>query len=630
MDSETFEQILTRRLQRRDFIKGSVGTVLLLAAPDVTAAAVDELSFAPIAPNSLDVVTLAPGYISQVLLRWGDPILSGAPAFNIASQTPESQKAQFGFNSDFIGFFPFWGGPFTSKAAPPWGRYDSNWGLLAVNHEYTDEVMMFASYNAAAPTRNEVDVALAAHGVSIVEVWSSVRSGWQYSINSPFNRRITGETEMDITGPAAGHEWMKTGYDPAGTKVRGTLNNCAGGKTPWGTFLTAEENFNQYFANNDSLAATDARKAIHTRYGIGNGASARRWEQYHDRFDIAKEPNEAFRFGWVVEIDPYTPGSVPKKRTALGRTKHEAATTVVAPDGSVVVYTGDDERFDYMYKFISTGKFNPNNRASNMNLLDSGVLYVATFRDDGTGDWLPMVGGQAGALSTWTQAQVCINTRGAADALGATKMDRPEDIELNPVNGKVYALFTNNTNRGVANQPAVDQANPRAVNRHGHVIELTENGNNPAALTFRWGIFLLCGNPAVPADGTYYAGFDMTRVSAISCPDNLTFDSRGNLWIATDGQPGTIRINDGIFAVPVEGPDRGYLRQFMSCPAAAEVCGPEFTPDSSTLFCAIQHPGEGGTLSNLTSHWPDGSTTVPRSSVIAMYRGIPGTVTVGT
>jgi secreted PhoX family phosphatase len=394
--------------------------------------------------------------------------------------------------------------------------------------------------------------------------------------------------------------------------------------------LTAEENFNQYFGNNGSLPATDPRKTIHSRYGVESGATTRRWELYHDRFDIGKEPNEPFRFGWVVEIDPYNPSSIPKKRTALGRTKHEAATTVIAPDGRVTVYSGDDERFDYMYKFITSGKFNSASRNANMNLLDSGILYVARFKDDGTGEWLPMLPAPGSALAIWTQAEICINTRGAADALGATKMDRPEDIEYNPVNGKVYAIMTNNTNRGAANQAPPDKANPRATNRHGHVIELTETGNDPTSLTFRWEIFLLCGDPAVAADATFYAGFDKTRVSAISCPDNLTFDARGNLWISTDGQPSTMRVNDGIYAVPVEGPDRGYLRQFMSGPAAAEICGPEFTPNNSTLFCAIQHPGEGGSLSNLLSHWPDGGNSAPRSGVIAISKGSGGSGTVGT
>jgi secreted PhoX family phosphatase len=301
----------------------------------------------------------------------------------------------------------------------------------------------------------------------------------------------------------------------------------------------------------------------------------------------------------------------------------------VAPDGRVVVYSGDDERFDYMYKFVTTGRFDPNNRAANMDLLDSGTLYVARFRDDGTGDWLPLVGGQGGVLSTWSHAEVLINTRGAADAIGATKMDRPEDIERNPVNGKVYALFTNNTNRGTGTNPGVDAANPRATNRHGHIIEITERNNDPSSVTFQWSIFLLAGNPAVAADGTYYAGFDQTRVSAISCPDNLVFDNKGNMWIATDGQPGTIRLNDAIHAVPVDGTDRGYLRAFLTGPRGAEVTGPEFTPDNESLFCSIQHPGEGGTMAQPVSTWPEG-TAVPKPSVVVVTKSTPGPRTIGS
>lgn len=409
--------------------------------------------------------------------------------------------------------------------------------------------------------------------------------------------------------------------------MRGMLNNCGGGKTPWGTVLTAEENFNQYFANNGKLAADDPRRAAHTRYGIPTAATEYRWGNYYDRFDVAKEPNEAFRFGWVVEIDPFNPNKPPKKRSALGRTKHEAATTVIAPDERAVIYSGDDERFDYVYKFVTRDRVNLNNREANDGLLDNGVLYVAKLNDDGTGSWLPLVAGQ-GALATWTQADICIRTRLAADAVGATKMDRPEDLEVNPVNGKLYCIFTNNTQPGTSGRPATDKANPRTNNRSGHIIELTEAGDDPTATTFKWEIFLLCGDPSVEADGTYFAGFDKTQVSAISCPDNLTFDNQGNLWIATDGQPGTIRKNDGIFVVPVEGPERGFVRQLMSCPMAAEVCGPEFTPDNRTLFAAIQHPGEGGTIASPTSTWPDGNSPA-RPSVIAIVNAA-GTRVIGS
>lgn len=624
--SDTFEQILDKRIQRRGFLKTVAAvSVPTLMAPPARAAAADQLEFQAIAPDTSDQVLVPPGYSQQVVIRWGDAVMPGAAPFDLSRQTPEAQARQFGFNNDYLGFFPFSGFPFrmSSQSVP---RLDmlrsSTWGILVANHEYTDGPTMFPGYNAAAPTRNEVDVELAAHGLSFVELWRR-DSGWGYDVNSPFNRRITGETECQITGPAAGHEWMRTTTDRTGTRVRGTLNNCGGGKTPWGTVLTAEENFNQYFANNNALSDQDARRSSHARYGLPAGASERKWELYHDRFDIAKEPNEAFRFGWVVEIDPYNPTDVPKKRTALGRTKHEAATSVVARNGRVVVYSGDDERFEYVYKFVTDGRFNPGNRAANMNLLDSGTLYVARFRDDGTGQWLPMIGGQ-GPLANWTQAEICINTRQAADLLGATRMDRPEDIEVNPVNGKVYAIMTNNNQRGATGRPGPDSANPRVNNRFGHILEITEGGNDPTALVFRWEIFMLCGNPRNAADNTYFAGFDRSRVSLISTPDNLVFDNRGNMWIATDGQPSSVQVNDGIFAVPVIGEDRGYVRQLLSAPVAAEVCGPEFTPNNETLFVAIQHPGEGGTLASPTSRWPDGAFA--RSSVVAVSRTVSGRV----
>jgi secreted PhoX family phosphatase len=612
---ETFENVLERRFERRQFLKGAAGAILL--APVIGRAdPTDHLDFQPIPASTLDAVLVPPGYVSQVVLRWGDPILPGASPLNLLVQSPETQSKQFGFNCDFLAFFPL--SPAQSSKA----------GLLAVNHEFTDGLMMFPSYVPNSPTRNEVDVEIAAHGVSIVQIEDIRGQGWTYHPNSQLNRRITGETEIRITGPALGHPWLQTSYDSTGTLVRGTLNNCAGGKTPWGTMLTGEENFNQYFANRGILPNSDPRKNIHSRYGIASGASTRRWELYHDRFNVGVEPNEPFRFGWVVEIDPYDPASIPKKRTALGRTKHEGATTVLARDGRVVVYSGDDERFDYMYKFVSSGRYNPAHRAANMDLLDSGVLYVARFESDGTGEWIPLVGGE-GPLAAWSHEEVLLNTRGAADVVGATKMDRPEDIETNPVNGKVYAVMTNNTNRGTAGNPGTDAANPRAVNRHGHIIELTERGDDAASETFTWDIFLLCGDPSNPADQTYFAGFDPRRVSTISTPDNIAFDKRGNLWIATDGQPGTIQKNDGVFAVPADGQDRGFLRQFMSSPVGAEVCGPEFTPDNETLFCAIQHPGEGGRISQPTSHWPDGGP-VARPSVIAITKTLPGPKTIGT
>ena len=491
---------------------------------------------------------------------------------------------------------------------------------------------MFPGYDQDNPTMGQVNTEIAAHGMTVVEVkQDSKLKHWRYRIDSVFNRRVTGETPMTITGPAAGHFLLTTSDDPTGTHVLGMFNNCAAGKTPWGTVLTCEENFNQYFANTDALDGSDHRKVIHNRYGLPGGESGRKWERFHSRFDVSQEPNEPFRFGWVVEIDPYDPNSIPKKRTALGRTKHEAATVAVAPDDRVVVYMGDDERFDYMYKFVSANKMDRLSRAGNANLLDEGILYVALLQDGGVGRWLPLVHGE-GELTVRngfaSQADVLVNTRGAADRVGATPMDRPEDIEMNPLTGKVYCVMTNNSQRGQEGKPGPDAANPRGPNIHGHIIELTEAGNDPTSLFFTWEMFMQCGDPNDMADQTFFQACDSSQVSPISAPDNIVFDNGGNLWIGTDGMPRGLDINDGVFACPVDGPDRGCVRQFLSAPVGSEVTGPELNSTNTTMFVAIQHPGEGDGLDNPSSTWPDGD--FPRPSVIAVIKRDGDLKTIGT
>ena len=315
---------------------------------------------------------------------------------------------------------------------------------------------------------------------------------------------------------------------------------------------------------------------------------------------------------------------MPVKRTALGRFKHEAATTVVAPSGQVVAYMGDDERFDYVYKFVTAGTYSPNDRVANMSLLDSGTLYVAKFNDDGSGAWMPVVFGQGPLTSEngfRSQGDVLIRVRQAADLLGATKMDHPEDIETNPANGKVYMAMTNNTQRGAEGRAAPDAANPRPNNAFGHIIEATEDGNDAAGTTFRWEIFLLAGRPDDPT--SYFAGCSTEQVSPIGSPDNITFDSRGNLWIATDGQPANLKVNDAIHAVPVAGPERGHVKQLLSGVVGCEVASLVFNTDDSALFASIQHPGEGGSLDQPTSGWPDG---LARPGVIAVSRTAGGMI----
>lgn len=613
---ESFGTILERRFSRRTFLKGSVVT----SAGVLTAAGINEATtahaehlkqsvggFIPIKPQSPDTdkIVVPEGYTANVLIRWGDPIMPGAPDFDAENQTEEAQNQQFGYNNDMLAFFSL-----------PEGSTSSDHGLLVANHEISNPELMFPNFDFEAPTQVQIDVQLACQGISIVEIQRSTDGAWSYVPDSQYNRRITSKTEMEITGPSAGHDWLKTSDDDTGTSVVGTLNNCAGGWTPWGTYLSAEENWHQYFANAEKLE-DEALKEVYTRYGIPEGVSILRFEDFYDRFDVSKESNEPNRFGWMVEVDPYDPTSMPKKRTALGRFRHEAGTCVVAPDGRVVVYSGDDERFEYMYKFVTDGTYNARDRKANMDLLNAGTLYVARFNDDGTGEWLPLVQGTGpltAANGFATQGDVVLKTRIAADLVGATDMDRPEDAEVNPTNKKLYLMLTNNSKREEANA-----ANPRTPNNWGHVIELTEEKDNHAATTFAWDIFLLCGDPKDST--TDFAGYDKTRVSPIASPDNCTFDNQGNLWIATDGQakepPDGIGANDALHMVPVAGKERGHVQQFASVVAGSETCGPLFTPDNTALFIAVQHPGEGGTYEEPISVWPDGSSP-PRPSVVVI------------
>lgn len=576
------------------------------------------LRFAPVAPNKDDKVTVPQGYAQNVVIRWGEPILRGAPAFDPDRQTPKAQAGQFGYNNDFLSLLPLPGEP---------GRQ-----LLVANHEYTDEFLMFKGYDPENPTRKQVEIAWAAHGLSVVVVQEESRTGKLTPVpRHPLNRRLTTTSRFELTGPAAGSPLLRTSADRTGSRVLGTLNNCAGGTTPWGTTLHGEENFNQYFANGSS--ATDKR------YGIGSGATERKWERFDKRFDVAQEPNEAHRQGWVVELDPYDPDSVPAKRTALGRFKHEAAQPRLTADGRPVVYMGDDERFDYLYKFVSSKRMKKGRgraaRAHNLTLLDHGTLYVAKLTGDspaaeidgtgklpndgefdGSGVWIPLATGEVSHVPGMTADEVYVFTRLAGDKVGATKMDRPEDVEPSPRSGRVYVALTNNSDRGKAGKAGADEANPRNANKHGHILELAENWDDPASDGFAWRLFLVAGDPKDP--GTYFAGFPKDRVSPISCPDNVAFDPHGNLWISTDGN--ALGSHDGLFGVATHGERRGELKQFLTVPTGAETCGPVI--QDRRVLVAVQHPGEvdGASVEKPASAWPDGPGRIVRPSVVAVYR----------
>ena len=564
---------------------------------------------------------VAPGHDARVLIRWGDAVLPGAPAFDPGNLTADAQETQFGANNDFIAFLPL-----------PAGSSNSDHGLLCINHEYTNTELMWPGLgpkDRAKASADQAAVEMAAHGLSVIEV-KKVDGQWWVKPDSAYARRISlRSTLMAVSGPAARHPRLRTGADATGARVVGTLNNCAGGKTPWGTVLTAEENIHQYFSGTPE----GPEAANHARMGIA-GKPRYSWGRHVDRFDVAKEPNEPNRFGWMVEIDPYDPKAVPTKRTALGRFKHEGAGLALTGDGRCAVYCGDDQAFEYLYRFVTDAKVDTADRAANRDILDHGTLYVARFKDDGRGEWRALTFGQGPltpANGFRSQADVLIETRRAADLLGATPLDRPEDVEPSPATGRVYVMLTNNTKR---KPDQADAANPRGPNPFGHVLEITpapDDDGRPdhGAPSFTWEILLQAGDPAQPDHGARYHPATGRFGAWLAAPDNCAFDPRGRLWISTDqgSKQKKNAIPDGMYACDLEGPGRALTRFFFACPRGAEMCGPEFTPDGATLFVAVQHPAEGSTFDAPSTRWPDFQDGLPpRAAVVAITRKDGGPV----
>ena len=596
------------------FMGGSLLSRTALAASIAQASPL--LGFDSIAASTADTITLPPGYKASVLISWGQPLHADGPAFDPSGNGSSAhQEVQFGDNNDGMSLFAFPGEP--------------DRALMAINNEYTNYRYLYA-HGGQPQSAEEVRKALASEGLSVIEVRRQ-DGQWKFVQGSAYNRRVSGNSPLRFSGPAAGDDLLKTAADPSGTQVFGTFQNCANGKTPWGTYLTCEENFTDCFGSTDPQPSFDPAQK---RYGVVAQSKEVGWHLHDERFDLAKHPNELNRHGWIVEVDPFDPKSTPVKRTALGRFKHENAALAETKDGHAVVYMGDDERGEFIYKFVSRDRIDHANPKANKDLLDHGTLYVARF-DAGNGDadqprgkgqWLELSHGQPGldaAAGFASQAQVLIHARQAATALKATRMDRPEWIVVSPKDGQVYCTLTNNIKRGEDGQP-VGGPNPREKNVYGQILRWREVADDHGAMAFEWDLFLVAGNPQAHPEGPYRGSANITPQNMFNSPDGLGFDEAGRLWVLTDGDVS----NKGDFAdmgnnqMLCADPASGEIRRFMVGPVGCEVTGISFAPDHRTLFVGIQHPGEAGG-STFPEHLPNGK---PRSSVMAITREDGGVI----
>jgi secreted PhoX family phosphatase len=610
---------------RRTLLKGGAGAAVTgLLAPlglagctTASPMAGTLLGFKSVPVTTADTVTVPEGYIAHALAPWGEPvgIAGNTPAFKFdASNSAADQEVQLGMHHDGMHYYAL----------------TDTTGLLAMNHEYSDDGLLHRD-GLANWSAEKVRKSQAAHGVSVIEVKRQPDGTVEVVRPSRFARRITAYTPVELRGPAAGHPMLQTAADPTGRRVLGILNQCASGITPWGSYLTSEENFAFYFQGPDQPDAHQRRWGQRKEMG-----QYYRWHEHDERFDTGKHPNEHNRFGWVVEIDPFDPTMTPVKRTAMGRAAREGATVAVTKAGRAVVYSGEDARFEYIYKFVSRDAIRPGGYKANAELLDHGTLYVARFEADGRGRWLPVVHGQGpltAANGFADPGEVLIKTRQASDALGATKMDRPEWIAIDRERW-VYCTLTNNSNRGQAGHPGVDAANPRANNVMGQIIRWREDGDHDGA-TFEWNHFVLAGDPAnerAEAQGNI-------RGDTFGCPDGLWVDGRGVLWIQTDmsstamGKGEFARLGNNMMLAA--DPKTGEIRRFLVGPPGCEITGATGTPDGRTMFINVQHPGETPSersdpanprrYSNWPDRRPDGR---PRSSTVVIRKrdgGLIGT-----
>jgi len=610
---------------RRTVLRGGLGALVgglfaPLAVGSLSACATmgagnTSLGFKSVPLSTADTITVPEGYSYQVIAPWGEAVgVSGEnPAFKMdGSNTAAEQEVQMGMHHDGIHFF---------------SQEGSTSGLLVMNHEYSDDGLLHPD-GMTTWSAQKVRKAQAAHGVSVIEV-EQKGGQWQMVKPSPWARRITANTPMAFAGPAAGHAMLKTAFDSAGMRPLGTVSNCASGITPWGTYLTSEENFINYFNGPDQPSPHEQR------WGLRKGAPAGyRWHEHDARFDAVKNPNEPNRFGWIVEIDPFNPSSTPVKRTAMGRAAHEGATVAVTKTKRAVVYSGEDARFEYIYKFVSRDAIKPGGAAANAELLDHGTLYVARFDADGRGRWLALTHGQGpltAANGFADQGELLIKSRQASDLLGATKMDRPEWIAVDK-QGWVYATLTNNSNRGGDKQPAVDAANPRANNTTGNIIRWKEDGDFDNTV-FQWNHFIMAGDPA----NTRAEAKGNIKGDLFGCPDGLWVDGRGVMWVQTDMSTSAMGKGDlanlGNNAMLAADPRTGDIRRFLVGPPGCEITGATATPDGRTMFLNIQHPGESpserseATAPRKFSNWPDHNAAGrPRSATVVVRKNDGGVI----
>lgn len=613
-----FSAMIDARLSRRRFLTGTAAAgagAFLTLNPVAKAVAAKPtsslLNFEPIPASTSDSLIVPKGYKATPLMSWGDPIFADAPEFDQSGrQDSRAQAQQFGDNTDGMSLFPI----------------SDERAVLAINNEYTNYEYLFA-HQGKAMSADDVRKAQAAVGITVVEI-VRVNGQWKVDRSGMRNRRITANTPMQITGPAAGHAMLKTKADPDGVLALGTFNNCSNGQTPWGTYLTCEENFDDFFG----ASQPGSVNADQARYGIAAKPNDYQWYTHDERFDVAKHPNEANRFGWIVEIDPHNPDSTPMKRTALGRFKHENAAFTLNSDGHAVVYLGDDERGEHLYRFVSKNRYQEGNDAANRSLLEEGTLYVAKFEMDdqelkGQGRWIELTFGKNGLTAENgfnSQAEILIFTRRAATQVGATTMDRPEWVAIHPDNKHVFCTLTNNKHRGVKEGQPVGGPNPRAENHYGQILRWMPVNGNHTADVFAWDLYLIAGNPTVH-HGDLYAGSDnITADNMFNSPDGIGFDQSGRLWIQTDGN----YSNKGDFAgqgnnqMLCGDPITGEVQRFLTGPIACEITGLTFSPDYKTMFIGVQHPGEG----NAPSHFPAGGNSKPRSTVMMITREDGGVI----